>query len=48
MNKLYEEAGKGDKQRPTDHEKYTNNYDQIFRKQQPVNNAPNTSPTDSK
>ena len=26
------EAGKGDKQRPTDTEKYTQNYDLIFRK----------------
>lgn len=26
------EAGKGDKQRPTDKEKYNNNYDLIFRK----------------
>ena len=26
------EAGKGDKQRPTDKQKYDNNYDLIFRK----------------
>ena len=26
------EAGKGDKQRPTDHEAYSNNYDAIFGK----------------
>jgi len=27
------EAGKGDKQRPTDKEKFDNNYDLIFKKQ---------------
>jgi hypothetical protein len=27
------EAGKGDKQRPTDKQKYDNNYDLIFKKQ---------------
>ena len=26
------EAGKGDTQRPTDHEKFSSNYDTIFRK----------------
>jgi hypothetical protein len=26
------EAGKGDAQRPTDHQKYSDNYDKIFRK----------------
>jgi hypothetical protein len=35
MDKLYEEAGKGDTQRPTDHVKYANNYDTIFRKNIP-------------
>ena len=30
------EAGKGDKQRPTNHETYSNNYDLIFRKPKDV------------
>ena len=45
------EAGKGSTQRPTDVEKYKNNYDQIFRKPQPttpITDAPKQAPTDSK
>lgn len=33
------EAGKGDKQRPTDKEKFDNNYDLIFRKKPPEQEA---------
>lgn len=29
------EAGKGDKRRPTDEQKYQENYDKIFRKSEP-------------
>jgi hypothetical protein len=43
MDKLYEEAGKGDKQRPTDHAKYASNYDAIFRKNIPEGHMANVS-----
>jgi len=34
------EAGKGDKQRPTDQEKYGSNYDNIFRKKEKTPTKP--------
>ena len=34
-------SGKGDTQRPTDHKKFSNNYDLIFKKKnEPVQNNP--------
>ena len=50
MDKLYEEAGKGDTQRPTDHQKYATNYDAIFRKnipEGPVNNLQSEEEVDT-
>lgn len=36
------EAGKGDKQRPTNYTVYANNYDQIFRKKPQANEGVQT------
>lgn len=37
---MSKEAGKGDKQRPTDHETYAKNWDAIFAKKPPVEPKP--------
>lgn len=38
------EAGKGDKQRPTDHKAYSNNYDLIWGKKEPKSEPQTSKP----